>query len=298
MPMMNSHILTQEFALHRAGSVREAVALLERYNGRAKVLAGGTDLLVNMKLERACPSKIVYIGRIEALRHIRHGDDGLSLGGLATFYDVQESKVIRDKYPALSEASRSVSGTQIKVMGSIGGNLCNASPAADLAPPLLVFNAQVELMSNKGSRQVAVTDFFLGPGRTVVEPAELLTAISLGPPDASEGSAFVKLGRVGADIAKVSVAARVVREGERIVDCKIALGSVAATPLRAYQAEGRLIGETFGPRLVEEASQLAAKEIKPITDVRSTAQYRMQAAQVLVRDAVARAWDRSSTGDP
>ena len=176
-------------------------------------------------------------------------------------------------------------------------SLCNASPAADAAPPLLVFDAQVTLLSAQGARQVPLTDFFVGPGQTVMASSELLTETLLPSARETEGSAFLKLGRVGADIAKVSVATRVVREGDTIVDGKIALGSVAPIPLRVRQAEEHLIGQRFTNGIVEEASQLAAQEISPITDVRSTASYRTSVAQVLVRDALITAWNRSG-GEP
>ncbi len=292
MLMMNSHILTQEFDVSQAHSVEEAVALLAQHNGQAKVLAGGTDLLVNLKLERSRASQVVSIGRITALQHIT-ADNGLSIGALATFYDVQASDTIKKKYQALHDAAHTVSGTQIKVMGSIGGNLCNASPAADAAPPLLVFDAQVTLVGVDGVRQVPLTDFFLGPGQTILTPAELLTDITLRPRHETEGSSFLKLGRVGADIAKVSVAARLVRDHHTIVDCKIALGSVAPTPLRAYQAESSLVGQPFSLELLDSAGRVAAQEISPITDVRSTASYRVATARVLVRDALHIAWQRA-----
>jgi len=212
----------------------------------------------------------------------------------ATFYDLQQSEVIHRKHQALHEAARSVSGTQIKMMGTIGGNLCNASPAADSAPALLLYEAQVELTAAAGRRRVALAEFFTGPGQTVRQPNELLTGIILTSTQPTEGSAFLKLGRVGADIAKVSAAVRLIREGQRVAECHIALGSVAPTPVRARQAEARLVGQTFDLALVEAAAQTAAQEIKPITDVRSTAAYRARVAQVLVRDALLTAWDRSS----
>jgi CO/xanthine dehydrogenase FAD-binding subunit len=292
MLMMNSHILTQEFEVFQPHSVAEAVVLLAQYHGQVKVLAGGTDLLVNLKLERTRASRVVSIGRLTDLRHIT-ADNGLRIGALATFYDVQVSDPIKTMYRALHEAARTVSGTQIKVMGSIGGNLCNASPAADAAPPLLVFDARVKLVSADGVRQVPLTDFFLAPGQTILTPTELLTDITLPPSHQTEGSAFVKLGRVGADIAKISVAARLVRDRNTIVDCKIALGSVAPTPLRAYQAERLLVGQPFSLELLDTAARVASREIRPISDVRSTARYRVATAPVLVRDALRMAWQRA-----
>ncbi len=292
----NSRILAQEFTLHQPKSLNEAIGLLREYHGEAKVLAGGTDLLVHMKMGRSATSQVVYIGQIAALRYIKE-ENGLKIGALTTFYDAQQSPLIKKCYHALHEAAHSVSGTQIKIMGSIGGNLCNASPAADIAPPLLVYESEVELTSTRGRRLVPLKDFFTAPGRTVKEADELLTHILLPPRHDVEGSAFLKLGRVAADIAKVSAAVRLVREGNRVVDCKIALGSVAPTPLRLYRTEKQMIGQEFSHALADKIGQLASQEIKPITDVRSTALYRTKAAHILVRDALLMAWDRSMNKD-
>ena len=290
---MNTHILAHEFDLLEAHSVEEAVALLARHGGQAKILAGGTDLLVQMKMERVKPPIVIWIGKIDALRQIRE-HEGLSLGALVSLYELQKSVAVKEGYPVLHEAARSVSGTQIKVMGTVGGNLCNASPASDSAPALLVLGGQVKLVSSRGARQVRLEEFFLGPGKTVLAPDELLTEVLLPLPVG--GSAFLKIGRVAADLAKVSAAAWVRREGGTVADCRIALGSVAATPVRARQAEKALIGRPFSPALAEEAGRLVRGEIKPIDDIRSTAEYRLQVAGVLVRDALLAAWERCSGG--
>lgn len=291
---INTHILVQEFTVHRAHTVEDAVAWLRQYGEEAKVLAGGTDLLVQMKLERIAVPKVLYIGKLRELQSI-HAEHSLTLGALVSFYDLQKAAIIRERYTALYEAARSFTGTQIKVMGSIGGNLCNASPAADSAPPLLVYDAQIRLRAAQGVRTIAANAFFLGPGKTVLAAHELLTEIELPPLLGQEGSAFFKIGRVGADIAKVSVAARVIREHDTIADCKIALGAVAPTPRRAHRAETFLRGKQCDRAAVDEAAQIAMEEIAPITDVRSTAEYRLEAARILVRDAVLTAWKRTFT---
>ena len=291
---MNSHILAPEFVLHQPATVEEAVALLGVHNGEARVLAGGTDLLVNMKMERLCPAQIIYVGRIKSLKHITEEADGLILGALATFYDAQQSELISQNYQALNEAAHSISGTQIKIMGSIGGNLVNASPASDSAPALLLYDAAVELTTEHGSRWVTLGEFFVGPGETVRAPGELLTRIRLNKPRANDGSAFLKLGRVGADIAKVSAAVRIVRDGDTVAECRIALGSVAPTPVRALATEARVIGRTFDAGLAETSGHRAVQEISPITDVRSTAAYRSQVTAILVRDALLTAWERTN----
>lgn len=295
LPATNTHILVPQFELRLAPSVEQALAHLERNSEQSAILAGGTDLLVQMKLERKCPTELVYIGGIEAWRHIDANGQGIQLGSLVTFYDLQASKQIGKDYTALYEAARSVSGTQIKVMGTLGGNLCNASPAADSAPPLLVFEATVGLVNKTGTRDVRLEDWFVGPGQTVRRPKELLASIHLPKQPGQMGSAFLKLGRVGADIAKVSAAARIVRQEDKVIECRIALGAVAPTPLRARAAEAFLTGRRFDAAVADQAADLAAEEIRPITDVRSTAEYRRQVARVLVRDVLERAWARTST---
>lgn len=292
---INTRILAQEFELHAARMLQEAISWLDQNGSQARILAGGTDLLVQMKLGRLSPPKVLYIGRINELKHFQV-DGGVTLGALVTFYELERAPVIKEQYAALYEAARAFTGTQIKVMGTVGGNLCNASPAADSAPPLLVFGAQVRLESVRGEREVPLESFFLGPGKTVVEPGEILTQIYLPSPAPHTGSAFLKVGRVGADIAKVNTAVWVMRDRETVVDCKIALGSVAPTPLRARRAESLLRGQVFTLAVAEEAAGLAAQEIAPITDVRSTAEYRRAVARVLVRDALLRAWDRAENG--
>lgn len=290
---MNTHILAEEFELHQPTTVDEAVALLAQYNGQSRVLAGGTDLLVKMKMEHDHAEQVVYIGKIKSLRGIHEDADGVTFGSLTTFYDLQQSALIREKYRGLSEGAHSVSGTQIKIMGSIGGNLCNASPASDSAPALLVHDAQVELTSSGGARWVALAEFFTGPGQTVRAAGELLTAIKLAPSKSHEGSAFLKLGRVAADIAKVSAAVRIVRNGDAVADCRVALGSVGPTPLRIHAAESHVAGSPFSLALAESAGQIASAAISPISDVRSTAEYRRRATSVLVRDALLAAWERA-----
>jgi carbon-monoxide dehydrogenase medium subunit len=183
------------------------------------------------------------------------------------------------------------------VMATVGGNLCNASPAADTAPALLVFDARTRLVSGSGTREVPLDEFFTGPGQTVLESGELLESIRVPQSAEATGSAFLKVARVTADISKVSVAVRLVRKAAKVLECRIAHGAVAPTPRRARRAESALIEGRLTTRAIEEAARLAQQEIEPITDVRSTAAYRRQVVGVLVRDAIRRAWMRAGGGE-
>lgn len=290
----NTHIIVQEFEYLEPTSVSEAIALLEMHGDNARIMAGGTDLLVQMKMERRNPAFVISLAKIPNLGGITTVA-GLHIGATATIRSVYKSPVVQEKYTALAEACNWFSTVQIMYMGTVGGNICNASPAADTAPPLICFEAQVTLASQSGERTLSLEDFFLGPGKTLLRANELLTMIHLPALQDHTGSAFLKVSRVVADISKTCVAVKIVRDpnGDLVRDCRIALGSVAPVPFRARAAEAALIGHPFGEELAERAAQIASKEITPITDVRSTQEYRREVSEVIVRDALTKAWSRA-----
>jgi CO/xanthine dehydrogenase FAD-binding subunit len=288
----NTHLLVPEFEYLEPASTSEACALLAEHGGEARLLAGGTDLLVQMKLERVDARYLVGLRRVPALRDIV-SDGGVAIGAMASIRSVARSPAVRERHLALQEACDSFSTVQVMVMGTIGGNVCNASPAADTAPALLVFDARARILGPEGERLIPLEEFFAGPGRTVLGRDEMLESLRLPRATAATGSAFLKIGRVAADIAKVSVAVRIDREGDRVAECRIALGAVAPMPVRSRQAERILRGQKLSRALAAEAARAATAEIRPITDARSTAEYRRQAAGVLVADALATAWVRA-----
>jgi aerobic carbon-monoxide dehydrogenase medium subunit len=290
----NSHILVQEFEYLEPVSIAEATALLAQYGPQARIMAGGTDLLVQLKMERRNPSYVIDISKIPNLCGVSE-NKGVDIGATTTIRSLFKSQLIGERYTALAEACNWFSTIQIMVMGTVGGNLCNASPAADTAPPLLCFDAELGLASQTGDRTVRIEDFFLGPGKTVLREGELLTAIHLPATPDHTGSAFLKIARVVADISKTCAAVKLVRNAQAqiVQECRIALGSVAPVPVRARAAEAALIGQPFGEELAEHAARIASEEIKPITDVRSTEEYRREVSAVIVRDALELAWTRS-----
>src|SRR5512143_565568 len=208
--MANSHILAQDFDYAEPRTIEEALSLLAGHQGQAKVIAGGTDLLVWMKMERVSPRYVISISRVPALRYLIT-DEGLRLGTLTTFREVEKHWLIPRKYTALFEAAKSVTSVQIKHMGTIGGNLCNASPAADSAPPLLAFGAKVRLADDQRERVLPLEEFFVGNGVTCLSPQEMLLEVQVPELSGPTGSAFIKMARVAADLAKISIAAMVVR---------------------------------------------------------------------------------------
>jgi xanthine dehydrogenase iron-sulfur cluster and FAD-binding subunit A len=291
----NSHILFGQFDYYEPGTVAEACALLAQMGERARVLAGGTDLLVHMKMERAAPQAVISLGRIPDLDRIEVTDEGLWLGARTTIRTIEQTPFVQKHFQALAEACGSFSSTQVQTMGTIGGNLANASPASDSAPALIAFGAEIELAGPQSVRRLPLEKFFLGPGKPDLQPGEIVVRVMLPPVSKDVSSAFLKLGRVANDIAKASCAVVIERAGDRIVDCRLAFGSVGPTPMRAQRAEALLRGQVWSDELVDEAAALAGQEVTPIDDVRSTARYRREIVQVMAGDGLRRAWQRSSS---
>jgi len=291
----NSHLLVQEFDYREAASVEEAVALLGEYGGRARLLAGGTDLMVMMKMERVTPAAVVNINKIPGLAEIKADprDGSLHIGALATIHTLHNHPLVQSGYPGLAEACASFGSTQVEAMGTLGGNLCNGSPAADTAPVLLVLGAQLVLAGPLGRRILPVEKFFLKPGKTALQPDEMLTEIILPAPAPGSTTVFLKAARVAADLAKASLAILFARQGTTITAARIAMGSVAPTPIRLERAEALLAGQAYTPELAAEAGRIVSEDISPIDDNRSTAWYRRRIASAMTQDGLAAAWERA-----
>ena len=294
-PFPNSHLLVHAFDYVRPSSIEEASALLGS-DPEAALLAGGTNLLVDMKLERSAPSRVIDITHLPGLSGIEVQGEDLVLGALTRIRDLALSEPVWTRASCLADAAAAFGSTQIMMMGTLGGNIANGSPASDTVPSLIVLGAEAELAGPNGTRSVLVADLLDAPGRIAAERGEMLTRVRIPAAPAGTGSAFLKLSRVRADLAKVSVAVRIVRDGERMMNVRIALGSVGPTVLRAKRASDHLSGRKWHPDALLEAARMAASEIQPIDDVRSTADYRRKAAIALVYDALQMAWARASEG--
>jgi carbon-monoxide dehydrogenase medium subunit len=298
--MTNTHILAHEFAYHEPTTLEAASALLLTEGGQ--VVAGGTDVLVHMKIERSAPAHVVSLRRVAGLQGVAADDLAVTIGAMTTIAEIAAHPFIRANYRALAEACDAFSTTQVATMGTLGGNIANASPAADTAPALLAFGAEVSIYGPSGERRVPVGEFFVGPGRSALARGELVTAVWLPRPATSMGmatrSAFLKMGRVAADIAKANAAVLVTRDGEFIAEVRLAFGAVGPTPLRAPKAEELLRGKRFSAELLAEAAALAAQEVSPIDDVRSQAWYRREIVRVMARDGLERAWTRAGQTRP
>lgn len=293
-PMTNTHILHHDFVYIEPASLEEAIALLNRYEGRAQLLAGGTYLLVQIKQEHKAPEAVINISRLPELTGAAWQAEHYRIGALTPIRETGLLPVVQSQYQALAEACAAFGSMQIQMMGTIGGNVCNGSPASDGVPALMAFDAKLVLAGPEGERTVSLPEFLLGPGRTAIKPGEVLTQLLLPQPRPHTGSAFVKITRVQADLAKVSVAAVVTRAGDQVLECKLAFGSVAPTVIRATEAEDFLKGKIFSPELALEAGKLALGQVSPIDDVRSTAWYRRKVVAALTHDVLVAAWARAA----
>jgi len=289
----NTKILAQEFEYLAPKTLNEALSLLEKYKEKsARILAGGTDLLVKMKTIDLKTDYLINIKNIPELNFI-DTSDGLKIGAAVPLSHIERIGKVKEKYPALYEGIKSMAAIAVRNMGTIAGNICNASPAADTVPSLIAYGAKVKLVSKRGERTVLVEDFIAGVGKTIIGSDELITQVNIPEMNKNSGGAFSKKGRVKADIAKINLAVYLEREGSICKDCKIVLGSVAVKAIRAKEAEGLLKGQAVSASLIDKIAKEASEEIKPIDDIRSSAEYRSEIARVIVEDTVKIAWERA-----
>ena len=269
-------------------TVEEALRVIA--DGNTTILAGGTDLMLQTKPGGRLPyrSKLVNIRRIAEMQGVSEKDGRMLIGALTTITDIANNDLLQAAAPVLPQAADCFASSQIRNAGTVGGNICNASPAGDMIVPLLVVDAEVELSSWENGavsiRLAPLAKFFTGPGRTVKKPNELLTRVVFSRPAKNFAARYIKSGpRPALEISTVSAALGAVRDNGKLTNVRIALGAVGPTPLRALKAEAFLEGKTLNAQVVTEAARLAAEDASPIDDVRATAWYRRHLIQVYVR---------------
>ena len=290
-------MLLPKFEYFAPKTMEEACSLLAKYKGEARVLAGGTDLLVQMKNREVTPGYLINIKNIPDLDYIRYDDkEGLRIGALTPIEALKTSTLIRRRFSILSQAAAVLGTVQIRNRGTIAGNLCNASPAAETAPALITLAAKARIAGVAGERAVALEDFFVGPGQTVLQAGEILTEIQVPNLPPRSGGAYLKHSIKRMDIAIVGVGVVITLNGEVCNDIKIALGAVASTPIRAKKAEEIIRGQGLDSELMERAAQIASEESRPIDDIHSYAQYRKQMVKVLAKEAMKQAGDQAKSG--
>jgi CO/xanthine dehydrogenase FAD-binding subunit len=270
---------------HRPRSLEEALRLRQA-SPDARYIAGGTDVMVQIRSRNAArPSALVSLSSIPELRGITV-DGGARIGATTPIHELTAHRALRERYPVLVEAVSRLGSPQIRNVATLGGNLCNASPCADSATPLLVLEARVRLCSAAGQRELPLERLFLGAGQTCLAPSELLTEILLPPPAPTARATFKKKGRVRMDLALASVSVLVELDGDICRRVRIAAGSVAPTPLRLTEVEVLLAGKPLSPELLDAAAALASRSVAPISDLRCSAEYRRQIVGVYVKRAL------------
>lgn len=253
----------------------------------SKILAGGTDLVIQLRSGKTTARKIVDISRINGLRYIRDEEKYIRIGALTTIEELKDSGIIRDHAQPLWKAVNNFAVWQIRNIATIGGNICNASPAADTVPPLIVLDTKLKLQNIDGQREVKVEEFFKGPGETIIEKDEVLTEVVVPKKDNSWRYSFIKLGKRHSHILSiVNVAVGLKIDNDVIEDVIIALGSVAPTPVRAKSVENYLKEHRISREVLEEASQQVVRDVRPISDVRASAEYRVEMSKILVKRAL------------
>ncbi len=290
---MNPTERMNPFRYHAPRGLDEALALM---SPEAVPLAGGTDLFLRMERRQTLPDMVIDLKRIPGLDALTAAEDGVRVGALALMETISTAAVVREGYQALAEAARVVGSIQTRNRATVGGNLANGSPAADTATPLMALGAVAQAAAAHEARNIPVERLFLGPGRTVLRPGELLTGVRLPALPARSGSAFQRCVRTAMDIALVNCAAFVrldPDDPDTIAEARIALGAVGPTPLRSTSAEKRLAGARLDEHVVEEAGECAATDARPIDDVRASADYRREMVRVLTRRAIRSAFRRA-----
>jgi carbon-monoxide dehydrogenase medium subunit len=285
------------FDYHEPATLAETFALLDGDAGETAILAGGTDLLLQMRRRLRHYKSVINIKRVPGLDTLSFDSaNGLTCGALVTMRALETDATVRATYPALAEAAEVVAGVQLRNLATIGGNIGNASPSADTVPPLVALAATVTVEGPGGTRTLAIENCFAGPGRTVFAHNEVIRSLQVPAPPAQSGSAYERFTpRSAMDIAVVSVAAFVALDASgRCADCRIALGAVSPVPLRATAAEDAMRGQSITPQLIEQAGALAGVAAEPITDIRGSAEYRRALVGVLTRRVVALAAQRAA----
>jgi CO/xanthine dehydrogenase FAD-binding subunit len=273
-------------------TINEACYLLSKYRGKAKIMAGGTDLLVSMKQKKITPGYIVNIKCIPKLDYIHYSQEhGLRIGALASLRSIAASPIIRERFELLRTACNKIGTPQVRNMGTIGGNICNGGPSQDSIPSLLVLGARLKVVSLQRERIVPVDEFFIGPFQTVLDQTELLTEIQIPTPPPGSAACYQWLNKLNeVDETLVGVAVLMTSDSTDNVcrDIKIGLCSVAPTPIRATRAEQMLQGQKIESKTIELAARIAAEETSP----RSRAQYRREITSVLVKQAIVDVWQK------
>lgn len=269
-------------------NIEEAFRAAEKMKGKTKFIAGCTNVIPYMRAEAISPELLIDLSSLEDLSYIREENGTIAIGALTTISELTASEIIRNQSPILFSAASLLGNPLTRNRATIGGNLADASPAADMAPPLLVLKALVHTKrGGEERREISLDKFFLGPNKTVLAENEILTHISFLKPKDSAKSSYIKLGlRNSMAISVVSIAVMLEMEGKVCQKARVALGAVAPTPIRIFRVEKNLEGKEINQEFIQECSTIVKKEISPISDIRASAEYRKLSTGVLFKRAI------------
>ena len=277
----------------------EAIGFMTEHAGAAMPIAGGTDVLIDTRIGRASPEWLVDLSPLDALAGIAIDGDEVTIGALTKIRAIELDEELARRAAALVEAARVLGSVQIRTMATVGGNLCHATPSAEMPPALLVHDATAEIAGPDGARSIPLAELFAGPGRTTLAAGELLTALRLRAPASASGSCYLRQTiRWSMDLAGVGVAASVDVDGETVTQARVALGAVAPVPLLVPDAGDAVVGSALSSTTAAEAGARGAAACSPITDARGTQQYRRDVVAVLVARALRIAWLRATGSWP
>ena len=276
------------FDYYAPETIGEACELARKLGQGTRFMAGGTDLLLKVKRKLLNASAVIDLKKIKELNKISYDEkNGLVIGSTVTLTTIENNPLIKEKFPAIADAASATANVQIRNMASAGGNLCNASPSAENAPVLLAMGASVTVEGNEGKKNILLDKFFIGPGKSVLQQGELVTSINVPVPPVGAGTSYQHISaRSKVDISAVCVGAMLVMKGDICEDARIFLGAVAPTPMMAKNAQDILRGKKITEELLQTAGIEASKECKPITDMRTSKEYRTLMVAVLTGRAI------------
>lgn len=283
------------FNYARPTNISHLKEVLEQ-NQPSTMVAGGTDFMVQFRMGKINPDFVVDLTGVEELKNIINNDEAITIGSMVTHSEIASSDLIKEKATALTEASSLVGSPQIRNTGTIGGNMGTASPAGDTLPAILALGAKINIMGPDGECEVKSEEFFIRPGKTVLKSGEFIASLSFEDIKGVYGSAFVKQGKRNAlaiSVVNSAVWVKIDKTSRKILEARIAVGSVAPTPIRVNVAEQYLIGKVLTEEVKAEVERLVSENVKPIDDVRSTAKYRKETAGVIAKRALMAAYDRA-----
>ncbi|MFQ5838564.1 MAG: FAD binding domain-containing protein, partial [Thermoplasmata archaeon] len=290
-------MVSSRFRYLAPSTIQEAASLLDRYGEGARVLAGGQSLIPLMKMRLAAPEYIIDLNRITDLEYVKEEGGVLRIGALTRHRDLENSDLVKRRYPLLADAAETIGDLQVRNLGTVGGAMAHADPASDWGAAFLALETEVEATSAKGIRTIPLDEFFVDTYTTALEPGEMLTEIRVSGVRGKSGGSYKKLKRKAGDFATVGVAAQVQLDGKgAVTQGRIALTAVGPTPFRAQEAENYLRGRTLDETTIGEAARLAAQAAEPSADLRGSEDYKRAMVEVFTRRALRAAVERARGG--